>query len=82
LIDSFLALKHGMLKVDHTTDSLKSKLNRQDDQAVKIFDGNKIDENRKRVEMKVDQIIDSVKLQKANDMHLHDYVLRSTGITR
>lgn len=62
-------------KIDDLANLVNNRLVKTDDGGVK-----KIDENQKRVESKVDSIIDSVKQQKADDMHLHDCVQQAISI--
>jgi hypothetical protein len=63
-------------KVDELTNLVNSRL-KQDDKCTAKKD---LDENQKRVESKVDQIIDTVKQQKKDDMHLHDCVQQAINV--
>jgi len=62
-------------RVEDLANLVNSKLDKYDDTRVKI-----IDDNQKRVESKVDQIISSVKQQKVDDMHLHDCVQQAIHV--
>jgi len=62
-------------RVEDLANLVNSKLDKYDDTGVKV-----IDDNQKRVESKVDQIISSVKQQKADDMQLHDCVQQAIHV--
>ena len=62
-------------RVEDLANLVNNKLDKYDDTRVKI-----IDDNQKRVESKVDQIISSVKQQKADDMQLHDCIQQAIHV--
>jgi len=62
-------------RVDKLANLVNDKLDKQDNTSMNL-----IDDNQKRVESKVDQIINSVKQQRTDDMHLHDCIQQAISV--
>ena len=62
-------------RVDKLANLVNDKLDKQDNTSMNL-----IDDNQKRVESKVDQIINTVKQQRTDDMQLHDCVQQAISV--
>jgi len=83
LMAAVLSLEKKMLelsssmnnRVDKLANLVNDKLDKQDNANMNL-----IDDNQKRVESKVDQIINTVKQQRTDDMQLHDCVQQAISV--